>query len=43
VMMLSSSTTMIDREKSKKYFTVKKFLSKPLTEELVRMITLPQN
>jgi CheY-like chemotaxis protein len=43
VMMLSSSTTSLDREKSKKYYTVKKFLSKPLTEELIKIITLPQN
>ena len=41
VMMLSSSNTQMDIEKSKRYHVVKNFFSKPLTEEIIKVITVP--
>lgn len=38
VIMLSSSTSHLDIEKSKQYKSVKHFVSKPLTQEKVRLI-----
>lgn len=39
VIMLSSSTSYMDIEKSRHYKSVKQFLSKPLTEEKVNLLT----
>lgn len=38
VIMLSSSTSHLDIEKSRQYKSVKHFISKPLTQEKVRLI-----
>jgi CheY-like chemotaxis protein len=43
VMMLSSSNHVDDVVKAKEYAVVKNFFSKPLTEEMVRAITLSCN
>lgn len=43
VMMLSSSNHSMDVERSRQYAVVKKFFSKPLTEEMVKIITTNHN
>jgi CheY-like chemotaxis protein len=43
VIMLSSSNHFTDIEKSRTYSSVKNFFSKPLTEEMVRIIHVASN
>jgi CheY-like chemotaxis protein len=43
VMMLTSSNHVADVERSKQFSSVRNFFSKPLTREMIKMITMSQN
>lgn len=42
IIVLTSSDHPMDKEKAKRFETVKEFFSKPITEDMIKMVTRPE-